>query len=239
MSGEIFLIDFENVQPISIGQLKPGACRIHVFLGQNQKNVPVALSQALQPFGIDAGYTQITGNGPNALDFHIAFYIGRLAHEHPGASFTIVSKDTGFDPLVKHLATLGIACKRVATLPGTPKLAKVAAVAKPVVKKGAAPATKAPVKLDNVVVTVLPAKNGKTSPAANSKPGTRIGADQVVARLKGMKSARPARLKTLQSSMLAWFTPALAVNEVDAIIQSLTDRKKIKVDGTKVTYSLG
>lgn len=39
--------------------------------------------------------------------------------------------------------------------------------------------------------------------------------------------------------MLAWFKPALAVNEVDSIIQSLADRKKIKVDGTKVTYTLG
>ena len=239
MSGEILLIDFENVQPTSIGLLKPGACRIHVFVGQNQKNVSVELSQALQPFGPDVCYIQITGNGRNALDFHIAFYIGRLAHEHLGARFTIVSKDTGFDPLVKHLVTLGIACRRVGALPGASKPAKGPATAKPAAKKTAAPAPKTPAKTNNVVVTVLPGTNGKAAPAVNNRPGATIGVDDVVARLKGMKAAKPAKLKTLQSSMLAWFKPALAVNEVDAIIQSLADRKKIKVDGTKVTYSLG
>lgn len=58
--------------------------------------------QALQPFGADVESVQITGNGPSALDFDIAFYIGHLAQLHPGASFVIVSRDTGFDPLVKH-----------------------------------------------------------------------------------------------------------------------------------------
>lgn len=238
MSVEIFLIDFENVQPTSIGLLKPGACRVHVFVGQSQKNVSVELSQALQPFGVDACYTRITGNGPNALDFHIAFYIGRLAHEHPEARFTIISKDSGFDPLVKHLATLGIACKRAAALPGAPKSAKVSAPAKPKAKKAAAAAPKVPARSNNVTVTVLPA-NGKASPAASTRPGARIGVDDVVTRLKGMNAAKPAKLKTLKSSLLAWFKPALAANEVDGIIQSLTDRKKIKVDGTKVTYLLG
>lgn len=239
MSGEIFLIDFENVQPTNIGLLKPGACRIHVFVGQSQKSVPVELSQALQPFGSDACYTRISGNGPNALDFHIAFYIGRLAHEHPGARFTIVSKDTGFDPLVKHLQALRIACKRVAALPGAPKPAKVPAAAKPVAKKPAASAQKPPAKPKNVVVTVLPEANGKTAVAAKPRPSAKIGVDDVVARLKGMKAAKPATLKTLQSSILAWFKPALGAKDVEAIIQSLADRKKIKVDGTRVTYSLG
>lgn len=244
MSAEIFLIDFENVQPTSIGRLKPGACRIHVFLGQNQKNVPVELPQALQPFGADACYTRISGNGPNALDFHIAFYIGRLACEHPSARFTIVSRDRGFDPLVKHLATLGITCRRVGALPEAPKPAKTGAAATPVAKKAAAPASKAPAKPNNAVVTVLPETNGKAAPPADSKPSAKVGsakvgADDVVMRLKGMKAAKPAKLKTLQSSMRAWFTPALAVSEVEAIIKSLADRKKIKVEGTKVTYSLG
>src|SRR5690606_28957821 len=124
-------------------------------------------------FGVDACYTRITGNGPNALDFHIAFYIGRLAHEYPVARFTIVSKDTGFDPLVKHLATLGISCRRVAALPGSPKPAKVAAAKKPVAKKMALPAPKAPAKPKNVVVTVLPEKNGKVSPG-DPKRGTKV-----------------------------------------------------------------
>lgn len=86
-----------------------------MFLGQNQSKVPVALSRILQPFGTDVEYLQISGSGPNAVDFYIAFYIGRLAASHPDAKFTIVSKDTGFDPLVKHLTSLKIACNRSKT----------------------------------------------------------------------------------------------------------------------------
>ena len=45
----------------------------------------------------------MSGNGPNALDFHIAYYVGELAAKDPNGYFHIISKDTGFDPLIKHL----------------------------------------------------------------------------------------------------------------------------------------
>jgi len=48
-------------------------------------------------------YIKISGHGLNALDFHIAYYIGRLAAEDQTAYFHIISKDTGFDPLIRHL----------------------------------------------------------------------------------------------------------------------------------------
>ena len=153
MSRHYILVDFENVQPASLGALKAGDAWIKVFAGQHQTRVDPCLAQALQPFGTHAEYIQITGSGKDALDFHIAFYIGRLAAEHPGATFTIVSRDTGFDPLVKHLAKLGIGCKRVATIPGAnvPKL--------PSAKAEPAPAT--------VVVTRMakPAKPAKAAKA--------------------------------------------------------------------------
>jgi hypothetical protein len=55
------------------------------------------------------------GNGHNALDFHIAYYLGRPAVEHPKARFRILSKDAGFDPLLAHLRSQKILCER---LPG-------------------------------------------------------------------------------------------------------------------------
>jgi len=50
--------------------------------------------------GERAEYVRISGNGSNALDFHIAFYIGQLAAHEPDAYFHIISKVTGFDPLI-------------------------------------------------------------------------------------------------------------------------------------------
>ena len=123
------LIDFENVQPASLGALTAGEHHIKVFAGAQQSKVDLGLAKALQSFGAHAEYIQIVGTGKDALDFHIAFYIGKLSAEHPGASFTIVSRDTGFDPLVKHVATLGIACNRISALSGS--AAKAAAPAKP------------------------------------------------------------------------------------------------------------
>jgi hypothetical protein len=116
LKPEFVLIDFENVQPHNLAALIGRTVRIKVFLGSNQAKIPVAIAGAMQTFGPDVEYIQIEGSGNNALDFHIAYYIGRLVAEYPGASFQIVSKDTGFDPLIRHLKAKGISCHRTKAL---------------------------------------------------------------------------------------------------------------------------
>lgn len=243
MSLQFFLIDFENVQPKALDRLKPGACQIKVFLGQHQSRLLLELVQALQPFGADAEYIQIQGSGPDAVDFHIAFYIGRLALAHPGAAFTIISKDKGFDPLVRHLGKLGIGCRRLAEIPGTPlpatpvaASAKAAPPAKAAKPKAPKPAVSKPKVAKAVTVTVPEA----ATPAKATTPGastTKARTAEVVARLR--RSSKPAKLSTLRSSIKAWFAPALDDAAVDAVIQSLQGSKKIAIAGTKVTYTLG
>jgi hypothetical protein len=44
----------------------------------------------------------MAGSGKNALDFHIAYYLGTLAKEDPNGFFHIISGDSGFDPLIEH-----------------------------------------------------------------------------------------------------------------------------------------
>ena len=248
MSKPYVLIDFENVQPKTLDRLQPGSVRIKVFLGQHQNRLMLELVQALQPFGADAEYIAIQGSGPDAVDFHIAFYIGRLAAADPGAAFTIISRDKGFDPLVRHLMGLGIRCQRLPDIEGTP------AAAKPVAKKAAkavqksvpkvaakkAPAKQAPAK-------PAAAKQAAAKPATTAAPVTKVVAPsaakgtptrvaEVVARLK--KSSKPAKMTTLRSSIKSWFKPALDDKAVDAIVQSLQGAGKITVDGTKVAYAL-
>ncbi len=122
MQTNIILIDFENVQPNDLAQLRGRSFKTKVFCGANQSKIPFDLAAQLQPLGPDAEYIRIQGSGHNALDFHIAYYIGRLAAELPGAAFHIVSKDTGFDPLIKHLKTQNINCHRVPSLSSIPGL---------------------------------------------------------------------------------------------------------------------
>jgi PIN domain len=116
----IILIDFENVQPKDLARLRGQSFTTKVFCGVHQTKVPFDLAAELQPLGKDAEYIRIQGTGRNALDFHIAFYIGRLSAEMPDATFFIISRDAGFDPLIKHLQTRNIPCQRLSSLSEVP-----------------------------------------------------------------------------------------------------------------------
>ena len=87
--------------------------KVYLFVGERQKNLSIDLAAALQTLGDNAEYIRIEGSGKNALDFHVAFRIGRLSEQDPNAYFHIVSRDKGFDPLVKHLRKNQIFSQRV------------------------------------------------------------------------------------------------------------------------------
>lgn len=52
-------------------------------------------------------------NGSNALDFHIACYLGRVIEKSPGLYCIVLSKNKGFDPLIRSLSKSGLKCKRI------------------------------------------------------------------------------------------------------------------------------
>ncbi|MBX3702350.1 MAG: hypothetical protein KF822_01080, partial [Steroidobacteraceae bacterium] len=85
-----------------------------------------ALVLQAQALGLSIEWIRIEGNGPNALDFHIASYLGESLARTPQAEFLVVSRDTGFDPLLRHLNGRGLHCRREA--PAAP----AKAAAKPV-----------------------------------------------------------------------------------------------------------
>lgn len=114
------LVDFENVQPKDIGLLKDGPFKVKVFLGPNQSKIPVTLAAALQSLGERAEYIILETSGKNALDFHIAYYIGALSAVEPAASFHIISKDGGFDPLLQYLKGKKIFAHRSACIADIP-----------------------------------------------------------------------------------------------------------------------
>lgn len=103
MRNNYVLIDFENVQPTALARLDFESLRVMVFVGASQNKLSFDPVAALQKLGDRAEYIKIKGNGSNALDFHIAYYIGKISAQDPSACFHIISKDTGFDPLIQHL----------------------------------------------------------------------------------------------------------------------------------------
>lgn len=71
------LVDFENVQPslAALAKLAPGFTDVWLFHGPHQ---------AKQAQAFAASHARVTlvprsGQGPNALDFHLSFYLGYVA----------------------------------------------------------------------------------------------------------------------------------------------------------------
>lgn len=122
MKTNYVLIDYESVQPDDLAALQHGHVRVVVFVGPHQTKIAFEKADALQRMGANAEYVRLSGGGPNALDFHIAYYLGCLAAKEPTAFFHIISKDTGFDPLVKHLKEKKLRVCRVQTIKAIPGL---------------------------------------------------------------------------------------------------------------------
>jgi hypothetical protein len=115
-------VDYENVQPADLAALHGYDVQVIVFLGQNQAKLSSRFAASLQALGSSGTYVHIDGNGHNALDFHVAFYLGELVREDPDGFFHIISKDKGFDPLVRHLRGRRVRAHRVDDLSRLPFL---------------------------------------------------------------------------------------------------------------------
>jgi PIN domain len=126
MRRHVVLIDFESVQPDTLEALHPDHFQVLLFCGANQTKIPFDIAATLQKLGPRAQYIKIAGAGPNALDFHIAYYIGRIAAQDPLAHFHIVSCDKGFDPLIQHLKSQKVVAGRSASIMEIPTLKNVA-----------------------------------------------------------------------------------------------------------------
>lgn len=120
MRTNFVLLDSENVKPESIEKLKHDHFRVVVFVGANQKRLDFPIVNAVHSLGSNGSYVQISGHGPNALDLHIAYYIGKFSAANPDAYFHIISKDKGFDPLIKHLKEQKIFCSRSSSVSEIP-----------------------------------------------------------------------------------------------------------------------
>lgn len=120
MKTNYVLIDYENVQPDMAELLAPEHFKVIVFVGANQARVDFDLVTALQAKGPGSRYIKISGNGRNALDFHIAYYVGHLASGEPDAYFHVIAQDRGMDPLMQHLQGLGLKVLRSETIQDIP-----------------------------------------------------------------------------------------------------------------------
>lgn len=209
------LIDFENVHVKSLDLLKGEHFRVIVFLGPKNTKLPVDLVLAMQDFGERAAYVVLEATGANALDFHLAFHLGRLATENPDGFFHIISKDTGFDPLIQHLKSRKVFSARSGSIEEMPCFV----AAKP------------------VPVLVRPADVVPSAP-----PGGASSFEDLwrlaLAHLVTTKATKPAKTSTLHSTIHAKLGKELPASTIDVVCSELVKRGYVKVTGSAVTYAL-
>lgn len=217
MATNYVLVDFENVQPESLEELATGAFRVKVFVGAQQAKgrVSFEFSESMQKLGSHAEYVRIARSGPNAVDMHIAYYIGRLLEKEGSASVYVVSRDTDFDPLMEYLQSKGFTCRRVRAIGEVIKM-----VPRP---------------------TTTPPKSA--SRAAPPSPAKKAQSDRLAPIIKHLHSLRgkPATRKALAQTVNNYFHQhggALPDKLVEQLIGELIRLKYVSQAGQKVSYHL-
>ena len=133
-------VDFENVHELDFAALGNKPAGYTLLLGAKQTRLDAGLVEELIKHGGAVELIRLTSSGRNALDFALAYYVGRAAVLDPGGYFHIVSKDQGFDPLIEHLKSRHIRAYRhpdFSTLSFSGPSKVVAALLKPSAGPGA------------------------------------------------------------------------------------------------------
>jgi len=218
MSDAILLVDFENVQKLDLA-LIPAYADVRIFVGASQAKVPMPLVMQAQSLGERLEWIRIDGQGSNALDFHIAFYLGEYVAAARSAHYVILSRDKGFDPLVRHLKARGLNVARVSTL------ADAFAGGPPVRSARRAPAA--------------PAARASHAPARAAQPAP--PADPHVARalallMKADKARRPRTRARLVAQVASYFPKRLGEADVEALVGQLFADGRISEANGRLSY---
>lgn len=111
-SQRLILVDYENIGKIDLSVLD-GSYRAIIFVGAKQNTPKASRTPSTAHRFSRVDFQKIEGVGKNALDFHIAFQLGRIFETAPETQCVVLSKDKGFDPLLAYLNKNGLACQRI------------------------------------------------------------------------------------------------------------------------------
>ncbi|WP_053062554.1 PIN domain-containing protein [Photobacterium aquae] len=221
-------IDFENLQPKDITLLKNYKnVFVNILVGALQNKISFDFVASVQE--LNAKYIKINSTGKNALDFHIAYYIGLL--EDINIEFSIVSNDKGFDPLIEHIKDKGIQINRVGSIQEALKYER-AIVSKAQVtynintKKEVKEKTKEKIEVKTKIKSAIDNNNGKNNIHIKKLKG--------YINLMKNNGTTPKKLKSLKNALIS--SNIVDKNNIDNSISELKNNKIIKVTGDKITY---
>jgi hypothetical protein len=252
MNKTYVLLDFENAQNHDLGVLREGDCRVFLFYGPHQNKFPVTFTKALLPLGERVELIQIDQQAKEALDFHIAFYLGRLVRDDPHAKFLIVSADKGFEPLVRHTRGLGYDIEQIPVVghPQGVKSNSAAAVSTP--RANGAPETPtAPITVPKVAKKATSGASNppaasttaakKLAPATSKAKRTKLDADdraKLVENLQKVSTKRPQKRATLIRHIVTLFGNTITDQVAEKLVKQLEAEGQLAFEQSKVVYRL-
>ncbi len=205
-------VDFENTQVTDLKLIHNKPVRVTLIVGEKQKHLPVSLVQQLLQYHAKVRLLETAASGKNALDFILAFHIGQASKLDTNGHFHIISKDKGFDALIKHLHQQHIIAARHDEFDEVP-------VFKPKMQQH----------------TQTSPQGTVTQPLLPTNPHEQI--TFLLERLRKSTNNRPTRKDSLISYIDASFAKRLKDNDVNQLVQQLVNQHIITIDTQdKVQY---
>ncbi len=224
------LVDFENVHEVDLTLIGARSVSFTLMVGAKQTKLDSDLVEQLMTHASSVQLVKLKSNGRNALDFALAYYLGRAVLVDPTAYFHIISKDGGFEPLIEHLRARHIRVQRhdscadiTFTWPGKklpvsePVLVKQ--VERPVVKKVAA---------KKVAAKTTAKKVAKK--AVEKMDPVEIWTDRVLKDFKEHPKALPKKRKSLIAKIANLIKKTPDGPEVQAVVAQMLITGKLKFD---------
>src|SRR5204863_9909851 len=111
LTNHVF-VDYENVHEVDPAIIGARTVHLTLLIGPRQTRLDVPLVEKLLQHASSVELVRLKSSGANALDFALAYYLGRAVLADPCGHFHIVSKDVGYDPLLEHLRSKHIHVRR-------------------------------------------------------------------------------------------------------------------------------
>lgn len=202
-------VDYENVHKVDLSIVGTKTVYFTLLLGARQTRLDAALVEKLIEHAASVQLVRLTSSGKNALDFALAYYVGRAAMADPAGQFHIVSKDTGFDPLVEHLKSRNIHAQRHADYSSLPVSRKPGRARQ------------------------------KAQPKTTSKTPTTDSFVKALERLQKNTSNRPKRKTTLVSHLRNYLGKGTTEKAAETIVEKLRKAGHLTIgEKGAVTYDI-
>lgn len=240
-SSELFppvnqvFVDFENVQKIDLSVIGARAVFFTLLVDAKQTRFDADLVEKLLRHAASVQLVRLTGSGPHALDFALAYYVGRAAVTDPTAYFHIISRNQGLDSLVDHLRSRQIRARRhndfsTLTFSGKPP----ASPSKPAAPLPPPAPPKPPAPKKEPVAVVEP----ESGPESEMDLDAQL-LDEALKYLRTRKKDRPKRIKSLASDLRAHLGRETSEEDVAHVIAELAEKNHLELsEKGAVTYRL-